>query len=123
MSLVKYIHEREQGPNSTPLFWGRSDVDQAPFRGSASPLLRSDEFENLSDRVYDVHVEIFALKDVEAKRRVSDIMERAANGWYKITHIERQFVPEDKNWVVYLEWAEPYMEQRRNSFAVEPPQP
>lgn len=119
MSLLKY---RNGGtPADTKLFWGRSAEDGAPFRGPAPPLLRNEEFERFSERVFDAKYGMFDASNPEQKlpqghpqaRSLAEVLEGFANGWFRIlSHNEHWSKGQDgtPRMFVFLIWLEQYME-------------
>lgn len=107
-SFLKYLDIDGEGQDK--IFWGRAKADGAPFRGPKAVVLREDQYEALAERVNDAKVGTFDLAVPEQRETYKQILDRAANKWYKILFVERQFIREKKNWVVYIEWLEPHME-------------
>lgn len=111
MSLTKFQNGFPQpAADGRNLYFNRADLDGAPFRGGFAPLLKDDEYENLAHRVCDAHVEQFNLSNEEERSRYQQILDCAANQWFTILFIDRQYDKDAKSWVVLIEWAEWYME-------------
>lgn len=113
-SLVKYARQAEpvkKGQQGT--FWGRLQQDGLPFRGTADPMLRSDEAEEYLVRVAEAKNSTFDLSDEEQNKRYLLVLDRAANGWFVITYIERWREEGTKHHTVYVEWLEYCMEDGR----------
>lgn len=113
MSISKFARANNQDngslPNGAVLHWRRAVLDSAPFRGSPNALFRDEEIEKLANREYDAKVDTFKLWDPEDRARYVDIIDKTANNWYQVLFVERHYVPEEKNMIVYLEWVEPYL--------------
>lgn len=103
MSLSKYLHNGGNGRGQ--LFWQRAGVDGAPFRGHHAPLLRDEEFEELTETVVDGRVKIFDLSDANDRAEYEDVLDKACNGWYRILLRVPQWVEAKLTWFVYCEWA------------------
>lgn len=110
MSLFKYFQERggADSGHGGELAWPRL-AGMPPFRNVQAPALTQDQVESAEEQL-DFHSAAFELWDVEQHQAYDEIRDRAANGWYQILHIDRQYVPEHKNWRILLEWAQVYQE-------------
>jgi hypothetical protein len=112
MSFLKFHHE-VNGNGRGEVHWARASRDGAPFRGDNIPLLKEEEYEDLSERVYDANVETFDTSDSEQKEKLRQILDAAANGWYKVLCMDRKWIKGDNGaakMCVYIEWVEPYQE-------------
>ena len=117
MSFLKFHHQTE-GNARGDVHWSRASRDGAPFRGSQLPLLKEEEYENLSERVYDANVETFDTDDPEQKEKLQSILDAAANGWYKVLCMDRKWIENKTDGTakmyVYIEWVAPYQEIAAN---------
>lgn len=104
-SLSKFFNRTQS--RGQKLYWGRAQMDGAPFRGQAPPLLTEDEYEQRVVRVVDVQAEFFDISKKDQKRAYLDVLDGAANGWFRILYIKR-FRKSPS--VHYVEWAEFYLE-------------
>lgn len=117
MGFLKFSTARTTDVAGRALQWGRAELDGAPFRGSETPLLKSEEIERALEKVRDVFSGTFDTSKPEMKhhqRTYQQVLEGAAAQWIEI------IVKMEKWWdkgpgeppvmLVYLEWAEPYME-------------
>ena len=104
-SLQKFFGRQES--NGQKLFWNRSGVDGAPFRGAQPPLLTEDEYEQRVVRVVDVHAEFFDVRVAAEKKAYLEVLEGSANGWFRVLY-RKMFV--GRKPVHYVEWAEFYLE-------------
>ena len=79
-----------------------------PFRGV--PMDRKeDDPEHLQPQVAaNVHVEILDMSDEEDRKKMAIIYQMMVNGFATISVEERQWVPEEKTWRVFLRWADVY---------------
>ncbi len=117
MSLLKFISRLPSqspvvnGQATLPLHWQRAGIDGAPFRGSV-PMLREDEFESKTDRVYDARNGTFYTGDPTQNETYVKILDAAQNGWYSILYIDRWREPGDVNHHIYVEWVEAYIEAK-----------
>lgn len=110
-SLVKFSQQNDAGEGKK-LFWNRVEADGAPYRGPMAPMLTESEYEQNVVRVADVRNNFFdATVPVENKAYL-DVLERCANGWFRLIHIERFWNQTTKH---YVEWAEYYMEDGRRT--------
>lgn len=91
------------------LYWGRVGIDGAPIKGNTGTLYKNEEFEQLSRREYDTRVAVFKLWEPEALAKYTEVLDRTANGWYKVLFVDRQFDQTHGNMLVYIEWVEPYI--------------
>ena len=111
MTILKYFGE--QGGSTTDhggqLHWPGTHAG-IPFRGGQVPNLKSEEETDQVQHVLDFHCHVFALWEEEDLKAYSAIRDRAANGWYHIAFIERQFDEDKQHWRVYLEWHQIYGE-------------
>ena len=117
MSLLKYQDNSDitQGNGRGPVSFARAHVDGLPFRGSA-PLLRENEYQEACETVYDVHVDILDISVPEQKARLQEILDRAANQWYRVLRQICKWTKTDDNKdtvKVYIEWAELHREVNR----------
>jgi len=118
MSLLKYQKDPQvvEGNGRGPLHFHRAHLDGLPFRGNV-PLLREDEFHDVCETVYDAKLDIFDVRDPEQKKQLEEILDRAANGWYRILAKKPEWVqlPDGtKTVLVYVEWAIPHKEVNWN---------
>ena len=104
MGLLKYFgeHGGTDSEHNERLHWPGT-LDGFPFRGTASPNLKQEEIEELPLSL-DFHCQTFELWKDEDRRVYVDIRDRAANQWYQIVFIDRQFDKDHGNWRVYVEW-------------------
>jgi hypothetical protein len=103
------MNERES--NGQKLFWHRASIDGAPFRAPENaPLLREEEFEQKVKRVGDSFVRVFDMADAQQQKDYQEILDRIVNGRGQVIHVDRQFDEKKGTWVVYIEWAEYFME-------------
>ena len=110
-SFLKYL-EQETEPGAAPISFRRAREDGMPFRGNA-PLLKQEEYEELTETTCDGNVDVFDLSDPEQKARLQKIVDRTANGWYVISKLEEQFVPQPDGTIkvyVYCVWVVPFKE-------------
>lgn len=94
-----------------------------PFRGAA-PLLREEEYDELTDVVHDGNLAVFDLSDPQQLATIKEIIDRAANGWYNIFRLTERFVdqPDGTTKVyVYCIWTAPYRELATNKSLAMPP--
>jgi len=89
-----------------PMFPG---VEGIPFRGVV-PDLKNDDPETLQPKQgCRVHVEILDMSDEKDLKRMEAVYSMYANGTAMISSEDRQWIPEDKTWKVFLRWADLYM--------------
>ncbi len=112
-SLQKFFGRRES--NGQQLYWNRAGLDGAPFRGAQPPLLTEDEYDQRVVRVVDVQAEFFDVRDAAQKKAYLEVLDGAANGWFRILY-RKMFVKRQP--VHYVEWAEFYLEDGSPARAV-----
>jgi len=117
MSFLKYKRDL----NERNVHWSRASLDGAPFRGGALPILKDREFDDATERVFDVRYGTFDTSDptqklpehAENPRSLETILDCAANDWFKILRYNERWVDgtDGKPTIyVFVIWAEPYME-------------
>ncbi len=116
ISLVKYMNDHN-GNGRGKVHWHRAGRDGLPFRGQIDPMMKEEEFEDRLVEVRDARNGIFNVNDPEQNARYMQVMDRIANGHYQAIFIERKFDEENKTWLVYIEWAEKFMEDGHPSAA------
>jgi len=107
-SILKYMQQSDAN-----LHWGRASVDGLPFRSRSVPMMREEEFENRAVRVCDAHVATFDMSDAQQRAKYEYILDRAANNWFQVFYTQRNWDPDKKCMVVYIEWGENYIEDTR----------
>jgi hypothetical protein len=108
-SLVKF-HSRTQGGERGQLYWGRADLDGLPFRGPAPPDFTREEFEERVAKVGDPHNGRFRTWIEEENKAYLDVVDMVVNGWAQCLFIDRWRDPEEGRHVIYVEWAEYFLE-------------
>jgi hypothetical protein len=112
MSFLKF----QDDPAYSGLHWQRADRDGAPFKGSAIPLLREEEFEDLAERVHDTKCGIFDISDPECLvhgRTYQQVTDGLKAGFFQLLSARRYKWAKRKGKVtmlVYVEWAETSMQ-------------
>lgn len=104
--------DASQGNGRGSLSFRRAHIDGMPFRGSGA-LLRENEYEEFTETVNDGYVDVFDMDNEEHKRKLNEIIDAAANNWYKVYRMKEEFVPQPDGSLrvfVYVVWAEPYRE-------------
>lgn len=104
-SLIKYARAAGNNPGQTT-HWGRAEHDGLPFRGAA-PMFRDDEFDDRVVRVADFRFGFFDVKEQTQANEYGQVMDRCANGWFELKHIERFRNGTTEH---YVEWVEYYLE-------------
>lgn len=108
-SLVKFA-SRIDGGDRGKLYWGRADIDGAPFRGQQPPLLSQEEFEARVTKVADVKNGTFRTWVEEDNKGYLDVLDKIANSWAECVFVERWRDVESGRHAVYIEWIEYYLE-------------
>jgi hypothetical protein len=108
-SLVKYMND-QNGRGRGRLHWHRATRDGLPFRGEMNPMMREEEFEERLVEVKDARNGIFDVNDPDQNARYQQILDRITNGWAQLIYVDRMPVPEQRTWIVYIEWADRFME-------------
>lgn len=109
-SLIKFSNRTKDGSGRGNLFWGRANVDGAPFRGMLPPNFTEEEFEARAHRVADPDNRTFYTGSKEENKAYLDIMDAICNGWAQLIYVERWREPGDIHHYVYIEWVKYYME-------------
>lgn len=107
-SMLKYFSDRGGADHGGQLHWPGTQ-EGFPFRGEHVPTLKQSETENLAHAL-DYHSRSFKLWDPEDKRAFDVVMDRIVNGWYMQHKRFDNFVPEQQEYVVRLEWVQIYGE-------------
>ena len=104
-SLVKFSNQTTK--NGKQLLWGRASEDGFPFRTVNAPLLTEDEYQERVVRVADFCLDFFDMLVPAERQAYCEVMERCANNWYALHHIDYFWNQTSKH---YVEWFEYYME-------------
>jgi len=118
-SLFKYFQERG-GPTSAhggPIQWVPNG-EFPPLRGVNQIALTAAEVDAI-EQIADFHCKQFDLWDPEQLKAYEEIQDRAANGWYLISFIARNYVPEHNGMRIYVEWSQIYGEIPRGKVPFE----
>lgn len=81
-----------------------SDVGLIRSNSPGIPLLKKDEINKLR-QTFDVRVEIFNLSNKEELNRYNIVWDGIAKGIYVLSKEDMQWIPEEKNWRVFLRYA------------------
>jgi hypothetical protein len=73
-------------------------------------MMTSEEYEDRVVRVRDPHVEVYDIGKPEERVAYQAVMDKIVNGWGDLLFVDRRFSEAAGTWVVYIEWAENYME-------------
>lgn len=115
---------QESDDHAGRLFW--SGNLEAPFRGRSAPLMTRDEFDKIEVN-YDAKVKTFNMSNPEHEAKYQEILDRAANGWYTIHHVERRWCPNTGAMMIFIEWFQKYSDLpphlRSNGVTYEPNRP
>lgn len=117
-SMLKYIDRarRKNDPSLDGLLFGRAMEDSMPYRGYRLPPLREEEYEELTETVFDGGVETFEINNPEERAKLCEIFERSLNGWANIYKMREKIVTQKDGSVrvfVYCVWGLPYKELNR----------
>lgn len=104
-SLVKFTSRTHS--NGKRVFWDRAEVDGLPYRGTAAPYFREDEFEQRVVRVADSHNGFFDTTDPQQNQAFLDIIDGCMSGWYQCLFIQRFWNNTSQH---YIEWVEYFLE-------------
>lgn len=101
--LAKYFGTA-QDPAGQPLFWPGTP-DGFPFRGTMPPAMKQEEWED-SANIVDAKTDILELpRDLD---KYTEVIDRAANGWYQIRKEIINYDEKEKVYRVLLQWLEIY---------------
>jgi hypothetical protein len=106
--MLKYFSDQGGADHGGPLHWPGT-MDGFPFRGDTVPNLRQQELETLP-LALDYKSRSFKLWEPEDKAEFDVIMDRIVNGWYMQHKRFDNYVPEQNEYVVRLEWVQIYGE-------------
>lgn len=106
-SIMQFMDDRLPGGDE-PLYWGRADVDGAPYAGRP-PLLSEEEAETRLVTSYHVQSATLDSSDPEDEKKLTDIVKRCCNGWYRMLQFDREFIADEKKWLYRCIWAIPVM--------------
>lgn len=107
-------------PDGRNLYWGRSDLDGAPFRGNAVPLLRNDDAEAFLERTYDTFCGTFNTSTPEQElhgQTLAKILEGESNSWYQIRSWSERWheTPAGPVMYIFVVWTIPHMELKMDA--------
>ena len=113
-SLLKYEDDeaKVRGNGRGRLSFNRAHLDGMPFRGPQA-FLREDEFDEYTETVNDGYVFLFDLSNTAHHAKLQEIVDAAANGWYRVMVMKEQFVSQPAGNLkvfVYCVWSEPHKE-------------
>lgn len=112
-SIFKFAN-RTNGGQGRQLFWGRADIDGAPYRGAAPPMLPAEELEDRLVRVADPFVRIFDLSNEHDTKAYLEVRDMIVNGWAQSVYCKRVVTRNKKNDQirvrVVMEWVQFYMQ-------------
>jgi len=112
-SIFKFANQTNGGKGRI-LHWGRADIDGAPFRGSAPPMLQGEEMEDRLVRVADPHVRIFDLSNEHDTKAYLEVRDMIVNGWAHTVYCKRVVTRNRKTDLIrvriVLEWVQFYMQ-------------
>ena len=112
--IDKKLADPSNGQHSMdPKFPG---VDGLPFRGHV-PDLKTDDPQHMQPKQgAHVHVEILEMHKDEDRKRMETVYNLVANGTAVISAEEREYDPEQKNWRVFLRWADMFVYNPQRGF-------
>ena len=110
MSFIKYISDPKvrEGNGRGPLHFSRANIDGLPYRGEPM-MLREDEMDDFTEVVCDGHAAQFDVTDPEQLKKLEEIIDKAANNWWKIYYFDRawsQMPDRSLKCFVFVVWAE-----------------
>jgi hypothetical protein len=114
MSFLKYEEDQKlrEGNGRGSISWNRAHIDGAPWRGPSYPL-REEEYTDFTEEVQDFDADVFDIRNPEEHAKFREIMDRAANNWYRILDYDKKWVTNDQGQstvLVYLMWTVPFRE-------------
>jgi len=114
-SLLKFSNVKRHS-SGDKLYWSRAPEIGAPFRGKEVPALTEDEAEQFLIKVADAKVGFFRMTSRRGRRRFIEILDKIANGWYRLVYIKRFYKTNPA--VHYIEWLEYYQQDGRQVKAI-----
>lgn len=111
-SMLKYFSDQGGENHGGSLHWPGT-TDGFPFRGDSVPNLKQQEMEELP-LALDYKSRSFKLWDEKEKAAFDVIMDRIVNGWYMQHKRFDNYVPDQQEYVVRLEWVQIYGEHPGN---------
>lgn len=112
MSLLKYV-EQKKSQDGASLHWSRAIIDGVPFKGMTAPL-KEEEYEASTIRSCDARNGTFYTGNPEQNALYLEVLDKAANNWWQIVHIDRYRKEGDEYLYIYVEWLEHYRQLRPN---------
>lgn len=118
MSFLKYQEDASlrAGNGRGPISFTRAHLDGVPWRGPSYPL-KEEEYWDYTEEVLDFDVGVYDVRNQTEYRQLKMILDRAANGWFRIMDYDKQWVTKDtgeSTVLVYIMWVEPYRELAKN---------
>lgn len=111
-SLLKFV-EQKQAKGGVELHWSRADIDGVPFKGRPVPL-KEEEYETRTIKSFDARNGTFYTRDATQNEAYLEVLDKTANGWWQLVHIDRFRKEGDPYFYIYIEWLEPYRQMRPN---------
>ena len=118
-SLVKF-KQHNSGNGRGRLYWGRAHVDGLPFRGPYPPTMTEDEFDTRVVRIADPCNGTFRTWDEVENKAYLDVVDKITNNWAALIYVERWRDKKSDRHVVYIEWAEYYLEDGSPAQGISP---
>jgi hypothetical protein len=115
MSVIKYLHQQGKAAGDSSgkdVHFHRVERDGLPFRGKP-PMLKEHEYEDRLHQVADAKNGTFYTGEPSENAAYLDVLDKAANKWFRILFIDRWRNDGDKYHHVYVEWLENYLEDRK----------
>ena len=112
MSLLKFVDETKTKDGAN-LHWSRADIDGVPFRGVPVPL-KEEEYEAKTIKSFSAYNGVFYTGKKEENDKYLEVLDKTANGWWQLVHIDRYRKDGDPYFHIYVEWLEPYRQMRPN---------
>jgi hypothetical protein len=118
MTFIKQAETCADGNGRGQVHFNRTSLDGAPFRfdGPGAPMMREEEFDELTERVNDCKFGVFNTSSPGQRihgRTYQEVLDGRMADWFQIIAREHKW-GEDKEGVpvmyVYIEWAEAYQE-------------
>ena len=108
-SLLKFANEQRDGAGNS-VQWGRAEEDGLPFRGRAGMYKTESEYDARVSRICDFKFKRFHLDNSDDAAAYGVVMDKIANRWFRMFHIDRDGVKATPPWI-YVEWGEYYMQE------------
>lgn len=108
-SFLKHRDSMVETPRGK-LHWHRARHDGVPFRGSAIPMLKDEEFDELAEKTYDTEVRQFNTAIPADLIALQEIYDKWANNLASVFLHEKCFSEQAQGYIVLIGYTLGFME-------------